>query len=155
MEYTIVELPERKIIGLSCHVRNNDPECGKQIGELWGQFMQEEVSGSIQEPLFEPYSCFGLYSNYHIEDMEYDTLVGLESTAETAPEGMETLIIPAGKYAQFSVQGDVVQAVVDAWNDIWAMEGFTELRAFTVDFEAYHPSEDMTNTKIDLFVALQ
>lgn len=155
MEYTIVELPERHIIGPTIRTGNNDPECANKIGTLWGKFMQDGMAQSVPDPVTEPYSCYGLYYNYDFTDMGYDTMVGSESNSTNAPEGMELITIPAGKYAKFSTRGNVVQAVIDAWNAIWAMEELTAQRANTVDFEAYLPGEDMDDTGIDLYIALK
>lgn len=155
MDYTIVELPTRTIIGPTIHTGNEDPEVAQKIGELWNKFMEDGMSGSIPAPIIEPYSCYGLYYNYDFSDMTYDTMVGVESAADTTPEGLQLVVIPAGRYAKFNTRGNVVQAVIDAWNAIWAMEELVPLRANTVDFEAYHPSDDMDDTEIDLYIALK
>lgn len=155
MEYTVVELSESTIMGPVIRTGNNDPAVAEKIGGLWNEFMQNGMAESIPQPITEPYTCYGLYYHYDFESMEYETMVGCESKADAAPQGMELITIPAGKYAKFSTKGDVVQAVIKAWDDIWAMEDFAALRAYTVDFEAYLPGEDMQNACIDLYVALK
>lgn len=155
MEYTIVELPESHVVGPTIRTCNNDPECGQQIGGLWEKFMKTGMGESIPDPIFEPYTCYGLYYNYDFSSMEYDMMTGCETSGTTVPEGMDFITIPAGKYAKFSTQGDIVQAVIDAWNEIWDRKDLAAQRAYTVDFEAYLPSEDMKNTKIDLYIALK
>lgn len=155
MEYTLVELPERHIIGPTIRTGNNDPACGQKIGQLWQQFMENGMFECIPDPILEPYSSYGLYYRYDFKKGEYDTLVGCESSSTAAPQSMEIITIPAGKYAKFSTRGDVVQAVIEAWDRIWAMDDLAAQRAYTVDFEAYRPSSDMKNTEIDLFIALK
>lgn len=159
MDYTIVELPERTLIGPSITTGHNDPDCSKQIGELWQNLMVQGLISQIPQPILEPYGCFGAYYNYNFDDMTYATLAGCESSASKAPEDMELITIPAGKYAKFSIHGDVVKAVGAAWEKIWAMEDIAAMRANTVDFEAYYPVEDNQNTEqeadIDIFIALQ
>lgn len=154
MEYTIVELPESQIIGPTIRTGNEDPQCVEKISGLWQEFMGT-AEKEVPEPVVEPYGCYGLYYHYDFTDMGYDMMVGCESAASAAPEKMELITIPAGKYAKFTTTGNVVQAVIDAWNDIWAMEDLAELRAYTVDFEAYLPCEDMDNAEIDLYIALK
>lgn len=154
MEYTIVELPESHIIGPTIRTGNEDPQCAEKIGVLWQEFM-ETAGQNVPEPVVEPHSCYGLYYNYDFTDMQYDMTVGCQSAAKAAPEDMELITIPAGKYAKFSTKGNVVKAVIDAWNAIWAMEDLAAMRAYTVDFEAYLPGEDMDNAEIDLYIALK
>lgn len=159
MDYTIVELPERTLIGPAIITGHNDPECGQKIGELWQKLMVQGLIQQIPSPVLEPYGCFGAYYDYNFENMTYATLAGCESTATEAPEGMSLVAIPAGKYAKFSIHGDVVSAVGKAWEEIWAMEDIMAMRANTVDFEAYAPVEDNQETEqeadIDIFIALK
>lgn len=46
-------------------------------------------------------------------------------------------------------------SVAKAWEEIWADEELTAKRAYTVDFEAYLPGEDMSCADIDVYVALR
>lgn len=56
-------------------------------------------------------------------------------------------VIPAGKYAKFSIHGDMVEAVANTWKEIWQ----TPLdRTFTGDFEEY-----ITMTDIDIYIAVK
>lgn len=155
MNYEIVELPARTIVGPTIRTSNNSSEEMAAIGQLWQRFMGEGMDRAIPETRVEPYSCFGLYYDYDMSDMSYTMLVGYETLA-TAPEDMETQTIPAGRYAKIAIRGgDCVASVGKAWEDIWADEELSALRAFTVDFEAYLPGEDMTCADIDVFVALR
>lgn len=154
MDYTIVELAERRIIGPAIRTANEAPDCAEKIGELWQSFMGQGMAESIPEARFEPYHCYGLYYDYNMSDGSYAMMVGSESAADAAPADMEELIVPAGTYAKFTVHGDCVNTVIEAWNEIWKMEELTAKRAWTVDFEAYLPSDDPSDTDIDLYIAL-
>ena len=73
-----------------------------------------------------------------------------------AHEGMEAQTIAAGRYAKIAIRGgDCVTSVQKAWEEIWADEELGAQRAFTVDFEAYLPGEDMSCADIDVYVALR
>ncbi|MEG2669741.1 MAG: effector binding domain-containing protein [Oscillospiraceae bacterium] len=90
----------------------------------------------------------GLYSDYDNET--YCVTAGNEvSKAEN--EDLTIKIIPAGKYAKFSIHGHMVNAVCKAWNDIWKMDLD---RSFTGDFEEYLNC-DFENADIDIYVALK
>lgn len=156
MDYTIVELPEQHLIGLvQTGLINDDPECGAKIGTVWQKFNTPGTMENIPDAIMMPYPCFGAYYDYDLATNGYTMLVGCASTATTAPEGMGHTTIPAGRYAKFSIQGDCVTAVGQTWMDIWNDQELLAKRAFTVDFEAYLPGEDMTNANIDIFIALK
>lgn len=96
MQYEIVELPGRTIVGPTIRTSNNSPEEVAAIGQLWERFMGEGMDRAIPGMRVEPYGCFGLYYDYDLNDMGYTMLVGCETSAD-APEGMETQTIAAGR----------------------------------------------------------
>ena len=155
MHYEIVELPARTIVGPTVRASNNSPEETAVIGQLWQRFMGEGLDRTIPEVRVVPYGCFALYYGYDFSDMSYDLLVGCQTDAE-APEGMARQEIPAGRYAKVEIRGgDCVTSVQEVWEAAWADEELTAQRAFTVDFEAYLPGEDMACADIDVYLALK
>ena len=63
-----------------------------------------------------------------------------------------TKVIPSGKYAKFTVKGNVQKAVGEAWEKIWNMDLD---RKYSCDFEVYHnDSEDINNQTIDIYISL-
>ena len=125
MDYEIVELPARTVVGPTVRASNNSSGEGAVIGQLWARFLGEGL------------------------------LVGCQTDAE-APEGMERQEIPAGRYAKVEIRGgDCVASMQEVWEAAWADEELTAQRAFTVDFEAYLPGEDMACADIDVFLALK
>ena len=155
MEYTIVELPERRIVGPTIRTSNSAPDCAEKIGGVWQSFMSDGMAESVPNASVEPYACYGLYYDYDMADESYAMMVGCESAQGALPEEMEELVIPAGTYAKFTVHGACVNTVIKAWDEIWAMEDLAAKRAWTVDFEAYPPSEDQNDTDIDLYIAIK
>lgn len=156
MNYEIIELPARAITGIIGRASNNSPEEGAVIGQLWARFMGEGLDRAILNTQVEPYGCFALYYNYDFTDMSYDLLIGCQTDATETPADMERVEIPAARFAKFTIRGgDCVKSVQEVWAAIWADEELTAQRAFTVDFEAYLPGEDMSCADIDIFVALK
>ncbi len=156
MDYTIVELPEQQLIGLTqTGLINDDPACSAKIGAVWQRFNTPDTFEAIPDAETIPYPCFGAYYDYDLTTNGYTLLVGCASSAVAAPEGMASVTIPAGRYAKFSIQGDCVTAVGQAWMNIWSDQELLAKRAFTVDFEAYLPGEDMTNANIDIYIAIK
>ncbi len=146
MNYEKVNLEEKTIVGLSAVTGNSDPQMGEIIGGLWKNFYQNGICDSVRNKVNE-YSI-GLYSDYSGDS--YSVTVGYEASAAENSELIKK-IIPAGNYAKFSIQGNAVTAVAEAWNDIWQMD---LNRSYAADFEEYLNS-DMENANINIYIALR
>ncbi|MBE6034790.1 GyrI-like domain-containing protein [Aminipila sp.] len=146
MDYQVVTLKEKIVVGVSAVTSNSDPKMTETIENLWSKLYQEGVHESIKNKLND--YAIGLYSEYEGEN--YCVTAGNEvSKAEN--EELSVKVIPPGKYAKFSVHGHMQTAVVEAWNVIWQMDLD---RSFTGDFEEYL-NDDFENADIDIYVALR
>lgn len=146
MNYEVVNLEEKIIVGLQTRTGINDPECQAKIGGLWNSFFQNNIGQSTKNKKSE--LAYGIYSNY--SDTDYDVNVGIEVSKADNPE-LVTKVIPAGKYAKFSIHGHIVHDVSKAWDTIWKMNLD---RSFVSDFEEYLNS-DMENADINIYVSLK
>ena len=146
MEYEIVNLEEKLLVGLSGYTSNSDPKMGEIISELWKNLYENGVSQKITNK-YNEYSI-GLYSDY--TDEGYTVTVG-HQVLKNENSDLSLKIIPAGKYAKFSIHGNMVTAVADAWNEIWNMD---LKRTFTGDFEEYLNS-DCENADINIYIAIE
>lgn len=146
MNYEIVNLDQKIIVGVSAVTSNDDPEMGEVIGSLWEKLYQDGISAIIKNKVNE--YTIGLYSDY-IGD-KYCVTVGAEVSK---PENSELVVktIVAGKYAKFSVHGHMQKAVAMAWSEIWKMD---LNRSFAGDFEEYLNS-DFENGDINIYIALK
>lgn len=146
MNYEIIDLKEKIIVGVSKTTGNSDPNMGKIISSLWEKLYQGGIHEKIKNKVNE--YAIGLYSDY-IAD-QYCVTAGNEvSKAENTD--LTIKIIPAGKYAKFSVHGHMEHAVAKAWGEIWKMNLD---RSFTGDFEEYLNC-DFENCDINLYIALK
>lgn len=150
MKYEVVELKKKIIAGVCAETSNADPKMGEIIGALWGKLYQGGIISKIEKRANE-YS-YGLYSDYQ-KNGNYQVTVGCEVTAdaECAEKGLAVTEIPAGKYAKFTVYGDMVKAVGDAWAEIWKMD---LKRTWTGDFEEYVDSNMAGNATINIYIAI-
>ncbi len=146
MNYEIVSLNEKMIVGVSTTTSNEDPKMGEKIGKLWMDLYQGGVYAKIKNKVNE--YAIGLYSDYTEKD--YIVTVGNE-VSKSENSSLTTKIIPAGKYAKFSLHGHMQKAVAEAWGKIWQMDLD---RSFTGDFEEYLNS-DVENCDIDIYIALK
>ena len=143
MNYEIVELKEKTIVGFAARTSNEDPQMGAIIGDLWKQLYTPENTEKIQNRVNS--YAIGLYSNYDKEG--YQVTAGFEVSDAENGNGFAVKTIPAGRYAKFSVHGDMIEAVANSWKEIWE----TPLdRTFTGDFEEYLSPED-----IDIYIAIK
>ena len=143
MNYEIVELKEKTIVGFTARTSNEDPQMGAIIGGLWKQLYTPENTEKIQNRVNS--YAIGLYSNYDKEG--YQVTAGFEVSDAESGNGFTVKTIPAGRYAKFSVHGDMIEAVTNSWKEIWE----TPLdRTFTGDFEEYLSQED-----IDIYIAIK
>ena len=143
MNYEIVELKEKTIVGFAARTSNEDPQMGAIIGGLWKQLYTPENTEKIQNRV-NAYAI-GLYSDYDKEG--YQVTAGFEVSDVESENGYVAKTIPAGRYAKFSVHGDMIEAVANSWKEIWE----TPLdRTFTGDFEEYLSQED-----IDIYIAIK
>ena len=148
MNYEIVKLDEKIVAGYTARTGNTDPDCQKIIGGLWNDFMGKGLFTSLEKRVNE--YCIGLYSDYDFKAMTYDVTVGAQVSSCDSKE-LSVKRIPAGKYAKFSIKGDVVKAVAAAWEEIWKMP---LERTFTGDFEEYISNIDGI-AEIDIYVAVK
>jgi len=146
MDYEIVNLEQKTIIGISAITSNTDPEMGKIIGGLWESLYKGGVNEVIKNKSNE--HAIGLYSDYSADG--YTVTAGNEVT-KVENEGLAVKIIPAGRYAKFSIHGHMEKAVAEVWGEIWKMNLD---RSFTGDFEEYL-NDSLENADIDIFIALK
>ncbi|HAQ41975.1 MAG TPA: AraC family transcriptional regulator [Clostridiales bacterium] len=146
MNYETVNLNQKTIVGVSAVTGNNDPEMGKIITGLWEKLYQGGINASIKNKVNE--YAIGLYSDY--SDDKYCVTAGNE-VSKPENDQLSVKIIPAGKYAKFSVHGHMEKAVAESWEEIWKMDLD---RSFTGDFEEYL-NDNWENANIDIYVALK
>lgn len=146
MEYVIVNLKEKIVVGVSAVTSNESPEMGEIIRGLWQKLYEAGIVETIKNTVNS--YAIGLYSDYN--NNKYCVTVGKEvSSAENLH--LSTKVIQAGKYAKFSVHGNMVSAVADAWSKIWELNLD---RSYTGDFEEYL-NTDVDNANIDIYIALK
>ena len=146
MNYEIMNLEEKIIVGVSAITSNDDPKMGEVIGSLWGKLYEGGINEIIKNKVNE--YAIGLYSDY--ENNKYCVTVGNEVSSV---ENEELIVkkIPAGKYAKFSIEGHMQKAVAEAWNKIWQMDLD---RSYKADFEEYL-NADYDNAKINIYISVR
>lgn len=150
MEYEVVTLSEKKVVGIEARTNNMAPDMSQVIGGLWNRFygagIYEGISGKVTG------KGLGIYKDYAgNERNDYTILVACEvKEAKGCPQGTVAAVIPAGKYAKFVVRGDLHQAVAEFWEELWKMD---LPRNFVCDFEEYQ-NDDEKHAEIHIYIGL-
>lgn len=151
MKYEIVQLEEKKVVGVSARTNNQDPNMIAMIGGLWGQLfsgMYDQIQNKING------KTIGLYSDYENQVYgDYDITVGCEvSSLDDQSEGAIVKQIPSAKYAKFVIRGHMQQAVGQFWTELWDMD---LKRTYTGDFEEYQEGGTPEDTEIHFYIAIE
>ncbi|MBP1888615.1 putative transcriptional regulator YdeE [Clostridium moniliforme] len=146
MNYEIVNLEEKIVVGISAIISNDDPNMGKVIGGLWGKLYEDGINETIKNKVNE--YAIGLYSDY--ENNKYTVTVGNE-VCKAENEEITIKKIPSGKYAKFFIEGNMQKVVAEACNEICQMDLD---RSYEADFEEYL-NADFDNAKINIYISLK
>jgi predicted transcriptional regulator YdeE len=141
-----------KVIGIS--VRTNNNVGGKDIGNLWGKFMNEEIFEKI--PNKTSYDVYGIYTDYESDHTgDYTAIIGCHVSSFTEiPEDMVGITVPASNYEILTAKGKTPECVYGKWADIWENKELD--RAYLADFEVYGAkSQNPLQAEIDIFVSIK
>ena len=115
------------------NVNESKPETGK-IPALWQKFYQH-----LAPKLDDDSAVFGVYANYQSDHTgEFDVIACTD--AEVSAESTTQITLGGGDYLVFDVEGEMPQAIISAWQQVWqyfASENCRYIRAYTEDFELY------------------
>ncbi len=149
MNYEIVELEEKVVAGYADITSNDSPDMGAKIGALWQNLFsgQKEIRGRTNQ------KAIGLYCDYFKPTQkDYTILVGCQVKDRNDNNDLAERIIPGGRYAKFTLKGDVVKAVQESWMEIWN----TPLdRTWVADFEEYQEDCDGKTGTIFIYIGIK
>ena len=120
-----------------------------RIAPLWKSF-NESVDVDYQSGS----GVYGAYFDYASDHAgEFSVLAGTDQAdiADTTGK-LESVSLPAGDYLLFEGEGEMPQAVIDTWGEVWAYFANNEAeyqRAYSVDFECYKSQND-----IEIYIAV-
>ncbi|WP_103070446.1 GyrI-like domain-containing protein [Aquimarina sediminis] len=141
-----------EVVGISVRTSNQDGKAKKDIGELWGKFMSENMYEKI--PNVTDQTIYAVYTDYEGDHTKpYTTILGYRvHNLEEIPEGMVGKKIESASYHKFIAKGDLTDnAVIDQWKKIWDMD---MKRTYTSDFETYgEKAIDPTNGETEIYIS--
>ncbi|WP_413284201.1 GyrI-like domain-containing protein [Vibrio sp. MA40-2] len=120
-----------------------------KIGELWAKFYTNAAP-----KLNEKSKVFGIYTNYESDFRGAFDVIACSDTLspEILPDSVK-INVTSGKYVTFSASGEMPQAVIDLWGEVWTYfnsEYCLYQRAYTTDFEYYKSAHE-----VEIFIAVR
>lgn len=147
MNYEIVNLEEKVLVGIKERCSNFDEKINVKIGKLWKDFFEKgiysEITGKVNG------KSIGLYTNYSENKMDYDTYVACEVEEEN--KNYEKIILEKGKYAKFVVNGNM-EDIQKFWVEVWNDRSIP--RTYKFDFEEYQ-NDDMENMEVHIYLSVE
>lgn len=142
-----------KIIGISTRTTNKDNQAQHDLGRLWEQFYAENIFDKIPNKISN--EILTIYTDYKSDFTEdYTTMIGVPvSTLDKIPDGLTGLEFQAENFQKFTAKGEMPNAVVNTWSDIWQRD--KELnRKYSYDFEVYgERSQNGEHSEVEIFIA--
>ncbi|MEC7276898.1 MAG: GyrI-like domain-containing protein [Bdellovibrionota bacterium] len=122
------------VYGLTIRTKNENEMSQEtaKIGNLWHSF-----TSKVSSLLNEGQEVYGVYSSY---ESDHSGEFNVTAASEKKVDGTEGVVIEAGKYLVFSAEGEMPQAVIQGWTDIWnyfSEETSEFKRLYKTDFELY------------------
>lgn len=151
MDYEMVLIAEKNVMGLLKKTTNQDMQAVADIGELWQEFLNgiyAGIKGKVDD------RAIGLYTDYEGDySKPYNFLACCEvDSIDDLQPSLVVRKIPAGKYAKFTAKGQYQKVVLDLWQTIW---GLNLNRKYSYDFEVYHNNRQKTDSgQIDIYISL-
>ena len=154
MNYEIVNLDEKHIVGLIKNTTNEEEKSIKDIGSLWSNFFNNDYYSKICGKVNK--KTIGLYTDYEGDFTKpFNFLTCVEVNSESIVQyPLVYKRIPAGKYAKFIIKGDIQKSVALFWSKLWKMNLD---RLYSYDFEEYQENEnsDLKNQEIHVYISIR
>lgn len=149
-----VQIEPFKVIGISVRTTNENNQASKDIGDLWGKFISENVLGAIPNKIDS--TVYSIYTEYESDHTKpYTTILGCRvENLKDIPKGMIGKSFDGGSYLKLSAKGDLMKGlIVNKWREIWKMDLD---RVFTADYEIFDvKAQNPVDAEIDFLIAVK
>lgn len=151
----MVQIDSFKIIGISTETTNENGKSTEDLGKLWGRFYSENIASQI--PNKESDNIYSIYTDYETDYKgKYTSIIGLKvKSLDSIPNGLIGREFNGGKYNKFVASGEMPNAVMKTWTEIWNKENELN-RKYTVDFEVYgEKSQNGEISEVEIYIATE
>lgn len=149
MDYEVVVLEKQVVKGISVRTSNESGVGEVDIPKVWNDFYSN-VYSTIENKLDN--KVIGMYFDYESDHTSLYTFMPCVAVCDLNGT-IDTKEIKAGKYAKFSVHGDINEVVYREWLKIWEMNLD---RDYQTDFELYHMDTDNPSIQtVDIYISIK
>ncbi|WP_221284608.1 GyrI-like domain-containing protein [Mucilaginibacter sp. SP1R1] len=141
------------LLGISVCTANADGQAAKDIGELWGRFMADEILPQITNRVSDELYC--VYTDYESDlTGPYTAILGCKViTLDDIPVGLTSHVVAAGSYVKRIAKGKLPDCVAEAWQQIW--DGDMD-RKYTADFDVWGAkTQNPDDAEVEIYVAVR
>jgi predicted transcriptional regulator YdeE len=149
-----VKIKPFNIIGILIRTTNENGQASKEIAELWGKFMSENILTKIPNKVDN--EIYSLYTDYESDHTKpYTAILGCKvENLDIIPSGMVGKSFSGGTYFKTTTKGDLMQGlVVNQWSRIFEMELD---RTYDADFEIFgEKSQNPSDAEVAFYVGIK
>jgi predicted transcriptional regulator YdeE len=149
---TIITVGAFHVIGIFVRTTNVNNKALKDIGDLFGNFVGQNIMEKIPNKMTEDIYC--VYTDYETDfNGPYTTIIGCKvSSLNNIPTGLIGKTIPDSKYEVYRSTGKLSISLAKTWEGIWNSE---INRRYSADFDIYgEKARDYENAEVDTYVAV-
>ncbi|WP_339691731.1 GyrI-like domain-containing protein [uncultured Pseudoalteromonas sp.] len=145
----VKQLASKTLTGLKVRTCNaNEMNAGTaKIAELWQKFGEKYTSKLTKDS-----KVFGVYTNYESDVTgDFDVIACSDEQSINLRDSV-TVTTHAGSYLVFSGEGEMPDAIIDLWGEIWqyfSSDDCRYTRTYTSDYEYYK-----TATEVEIAIAI-
>jgi predicted transcriptional regulator YdeE len=150
-----IQLDAFKIVGISVRTTNENGQSMTDMGQLWTKFYADNILPKIPDRIND--DIYSIYTDYQSDYRgAYTAIIGCKvKSLDNIPNGLIGKEFPKGNYWKFIGKGEMPNAVIDKWKEIWGDEKNLN-RKYTIDFEVYgEKSQDPNNAEVDIYIATE
>jgi len=140
------------VIGAYVRTTNVSNKALKDIGELFGKFVSENILEKIPSKISDDIYC--VYTDYESDfNGPYTAVVGCKVSSLTdIPTGLTGITIPESKYQVYKSTGKLSVSLARTWEGIWNSD---LNRRYSADFDIYGEKvKDFEDAEVETYVAI-
>lgn len=144
-----------KIIGIAVETSNHNNQAATDLTKLWQRFFQEKISDQITDK--ETEDIYAVYTDYETDYTgKYTAIIGQRvNSLDNIPPGLVGKEINNKKLSRYVAKGEMPNAVVTVWNEIWAND-IALYRTYDADFEVYGvKSQNGSESEVDIYIGIR
>ena len=141
------------LLGISTRTTNKNGQAAQDIGDLWCQFMDNNILPQIKDRVSDEVHC--IYTDYETDHTgPYTAILGCKvNSLDNIPEGLVSLSVAPGTYVKFTAKSWLPNRVAETWQYIWNKP---LNRKYTADFDVYGCSGcNSEDARVEIYVAVE